>query len=83
MKTTLDLWSSPFGWGVAMYDYDLDGDLDMLTHGGLGQRSTAVLDNPGLLINSSLLLTMQQNLICDYLPYISTIVQLFNRFYLG
>ena len=42
-----DLWTTPFGWGVGMYDYDLDGDLDFITHGGLLTRNNVILDNPG------------------------------------
>jgi hypothetical protein len=45
------LTASVFGWGNALFDYDADGDLDVIFHGGLdsGQEIT-VRDNPGALL---------------------------------
>ena len=49
-----DLVTTPFGWGNAILDYDNDGDLDIVFHGGLdvgpGTENSnfgVVLQNPG------------------------------------
>ncbi|MEL6545429.1 MAG: CRTAC1 family protein [Myxococcota bacterium] len=44
--------SSEFGWGVSSYDYDNDGDTDILYHGDLDIGPFYTISNPGyLLIN--------------------------------
>lgn len=45
--------ATPFGWGGAIYDYDNDGDLDILFHGGLDAGNIGnVQDNPGALLQN-------------------------------
>ena len=39
--------ATPFAWGTAIFDYDNDCDLDILSHGGLDVATTVVADNPG------------------------------------
>ncbi len=39
--------ATPFGWGTAIYDYDNDGDSDILSHGGLDVGTNVIADNPG------------------------------------
>lgn len=48
---TWGLTATVFGWGNGLLDYDADGDLDVIFHGGLdpGQQIT-VRDNPGALL---------------------------------
>ncbi len=38
--------TSPFGWGNAIFDYDNDGDLDILYHGGTEDKLTIIANNP-------------------------------------
>lgn len=47
-----DLVATPFGWGNAIFDYDNDGDLDMLYHGGLDAIIVGIRDNPGTLLQN-------------------------------
>lgn len=42
----------PFGWGTSMFDYDNDGDTDVLYHGGLDTVSWVGGDNPGALLQN-------------------------------
>ena len=42
-----DIVATPFGWGTAMFDYDNDCDLDILSHGGIESVNAIVADNPG------------------------------------
>lgn len=45
--------ASVFGWGNAIFDYDADGDLDVVYHGGLDASNLLVLaDNPGALLQN-------------------------------
>ncbi len=39
--------ATPLGWGTAMFDYDNDADLDILSHGGIDINVQLVADNPG------------------------------------
>ena len=48
------LGATPFGWGASMFDYDNDGDNDIIYHGGLdvgffmdGSNAGALLNNDG------------------------------------
>jgi hypothetical protein len=47
-----DLVATPFGWGTSAADYDLDGDTDILFHGGLDLSFLVVADNPGVLLEN-------------------------------
>jgi hypothetical protein len=44
--------ATPFSWGAAVFDYDADGDLDILSHGGLDASVVVTADNPGLLLQN-------------------------------
>lgn len=44
--------STPFGWGVSPFDYDLDGDTDLIFHGAILLGGLAVQDNPGSLLRN-------------------------------
>ncbi|MEM8964409.1 MAG: CRTAC1 family protein [Acidobacteriota bacterium] len=44
--------STPFAWGTGIYDYDNDGDLDILAHGGLDTGWTTIADNPGTVMQN-------------------------------
>ncbi|HEX4953515.1 MAG TPA: CRTAC1 family protein [Thermoanaerobaculia bacterium] len=46
------LFPNPFGWGDAMFDYDNDGDTDILYHGGYDVLNLAAADNPGVLLQN-------------------------------
>lgn len=47
-----DTVSSAFGWGNAVFDYDNDGDTDMLYHGSLDVNFLVLVDNPGVVIEN-------------------------------
>ncbi len=47
-----DTVASPFGWGTAAFDYDLDGDTDLLYYGGLDAGPIIELSNPGTLLQN-------------------------------
>ncbi len=48
-----DLLATPFGWGAGIFDYDNDGDLDILYHGGLDAGNLVVIsDNPGTVLQN-------------------------------
>ena len=48
-----DLVATPFGWGSAIFDYDNDGDLDIVYHGGLDAGNlTVISDNPGTVLQN-------------------------------
>lgn len=42
-----DLVITPFGWGNSTFDYDNDGDTDMVYHGGVDVLAFVLADNPG------------------------------------
>lgn len=48
-----DLVATPFGWGASSFDYDNDGDFDIIFHGGMfavtteGSNPGTILNNPG------------------------------------
>ena len=44
--------ATPFGWGNAIFDYDNDGDNDILFHGGLDATMLMISDNPGALLEN-------------------------------
>ncbi|WP_045118311.1 FG-GAP repeat domain-containing protein [Haliangium ochraceum] len=45
--------ATPFGWGAAIFDYDNDGDNDILYHGGLDAANMIVLaSNPGVVLEN-------------------------------
>ncbi len=44
--------ATPFGWGTAIFDYDNDGDLDILSHGGLDVSHAVIADNPGTILQN-------------------------------
>jgi len=43
---------TPFGWGTSIFDYDNDGDSDIVYHGGMHTRSFMIADNPGVLLQN-------------------------------
>ncbi len=43
---------SVFGWGSAVADFDLDGDQDIVYHGGLNMNFVVVSDNPGVVLRN-------------------------------
>ncbi|MEM8961957.1 MAG: CRTAC1 family protein [Acidobacteriota bacterium] len=47
-----DLGGTPFGWGTSTFDYDLDGDYDILYHGSTDILWFVVADNPGILLTN-------------------------------
>ena len=44
--------TTAFGWGNATFDYDNDGDQDLVYHGGLDVGLVALSDNPGQILNN-------------------------------
>jgi enediyne biosynthesis protein E4 len=44
--------ATPFGWGAATFDYDNDGDQDIIFHGGLENPFLVTTDNPGALLQN-------------------------------
>ena len=44
---------TPFGWGVSIFDYDNDGDSDVIYHGGMHTRSLVLADNPGVVLQNT------------------------------
>ncbi len=44
------IFPNPFGWGDAMFDFDNDGDTDILWHGGMDILNLVACDNPGVLL---------------------------------
>ncbi len=48
-----DIVADPFGWGTSIFDYDNDGDGDILYHGGVDLLSLAVADNPGIIFQNT------------------------------
>lgn len=47
-----DIVASPFGWGTSMFDYDNDGDQDILYHGSVDLLSAIIADNPGVVFQN-------------------------------
>lgn len=47
-----DLVSTPFSWGNVMTDYDNDGDLDLVTQGGLDVGPFIEASNPGVIMQN-------------------------------
>lgn len=47
-----NLISTPFGWGNAAFDYDNDGDADIIFHGGLDTGAFIDASNPGVLLEN-------------------------------
>ena len=47
-----ELGTTPFGWGTAMADYDSDGDLDVLFHGGADMGVLVDATNPGVILQN-------------------------------
>jgi enediyne biosynthesis protein E4 len=43
---------TPFGWGTSTFDYDNDGDQDIIFHGGLDTGLLIDADNPGSLLQN-------------------------------
>lgn len=44
--------ATPFGWGTAIFDYDNDGDQDIMYHGGIDLNLLALADNPGVVLEN-------------------------------
>lgn len=42
--------ATPFGWGTSMFDYDNDGDSDIVYHGGLAMTPFVNSGNPGVIL---------------------------------
>lgn len=47
-----DLVATPFGWGSGVFDYDNDGDQDIIYHGGLDLVTLVISDNPGAVLQN-------------------------------
>jgi hypothetical protein len=47
-----DLVASVFGWGNAVFDYDNDGDSDVVFNGGLEMNFMTFADNPGVILRN-------------------------------
>ena len=47
-----NLRSTPFGWGNAVFDYDNDGDADIIFHGGLDIGIAVDSTNPGTILQN-------------------------------
>ncbi|NJL29498.1 MAG: CRTAC1 family protein [Thermoanaerobaculia bacterium] len=43
---------TPFGWGTSVFDYDNDGDGDIVYHGGMDVLQFIVYDNPGVILQN-------------------------------
>ena len=48
-----DLKMTPFGWGVSLFDYDNDGDSDVIYHGGFGTTSGWLAGNGGVVLQNT------------------------------
>ncbi|MCF6249921.1 MAG: CRTAC1 family protein [Methylococcaceae bacterium] len=48
-----DLIATPFGWGAASFDYDNDGDPDILSHGGMDVITAVDQSNSGVLLRNN------------------------------
>ena len=46
------LTATPFGWGASSFDYDNDGDPDLIFHGGMDVVTAVDQSNPGALLNN-------------------------------
>ena len=44
--------ASVFGWGNGLFDYDNDGDYDIIYHGGLDVGTTVEASNPGVVLKN-------------------------------
>ena len=44
--------ATPFGWGTSIFDYDNDGDADILFHGSIDLNVSVAADNPGALLRN-------------------------------
>lgn len=44
--------ASVFGWGTSMFDYDNDGDLDIIYHGGMDLGPYVDVSNPGVMLEN-------------------------------
>ncbi len=47
-----DLIRTPFGWGTSAFDYDNDGDDDVIFHGSVDITNLVMADNPGALLRN-------------------------------
>ena len=47
-----ELGTTPFGWGTSTIDYDNDGDLDILYHGGMDMGILVDATNPGAVLQN-------------------------------
>lgn len=47
-----DLVVTPFGWGTAVVDYDMDGDTDIVYHGGMDFIPGIDVSNPGAVLRN-------------------------------
>ncbi len=47
-----DLGTTPFGWGTSTADYDNDGDLDIVFHGGTDMAFFVDSTNPGVILQN-------------------------------
>ena len=47
-----DLVTTPFGWGTSTADYDNDGDLDVIYHGGMDIGLGIDVANPGVVLRN-------------------------------
>lgn len=48
-----DLVATVFGWGTSIFDYDNDGDSDIVYHGGIDLGVFAHTGNPGVVLENS------------------------------
>ena len=47
-----DLQMTPFGWGASIFDYDNDGDHDIIYHGGLAATTGFLAGNGGVVLQN-------------------------------
>ncbi|MEM8963181.1 MAG: CRTAC1 family protein [Acidobacteriota bacterium] len=47
-----DLGTTPFGWGSGVFDYDADGDLDVIYHGGMDLIAFVDASNGGVVLQN-------------------------------
>lgn len=52
LPTSAAIGKTPWGWGASPFDYDNDGDFDVIFHGGGDNLQAFAADNPGALFRN-------------------------------